>query len=138
MPLISSSIGLSNWPGFLSRTNSSTCAVEPFADFADAEMPIEFGDEIGEPDRVGVEHGDIAGGLIGDMHFVPLIDQAEQRAAHRDHVVIGMGREDHDPLGKDRVGAAADVAGRLRGSGLPPGQPVIVSCIARNTSTLMS
>ena len=55
------------------------------------EMLVELGDEIGVADRVVVEHGDVARRLVGDVHLVPLIRKADQRAAHRDHVVVRMG-----------------------------------------------
>ena len=67
------------------------------------EVRVELGDEVGEADRIVVEHRDVAGRLVGDVHFVALIDQADQRAAHRDHVVVRMRREDEHALGKDVV-----------------------------------
>ena len=66
----------------------------------DVEVRVELGDEIGEADRVVVEHGDVARRLIGDVHLVPLVDQPNERAAHRDHVVVRVGREDEHALGK--------------------------------------
>ena len=50
----------------------------------------QIGGEIGEANGVGVEDGDVAAGLIGDVDFVALIDQANEGAAHADDVVIGM------------------------------------------------
>ena len=77
-------------------------------------MRVELGHEIGEADRIVVEHGDVARRLIGDVHFVPLIGQPDQRAAHRDHVVIRMRREHEHALGKDVVVRTRPVA-RLLG-----------------------
>src|SRR5437588_683991 len=51
----------------------------------------------------------------------PLIDQANERAAHADDVVIGVRREDDDALGKGAIGGAADVAGALEALGLAAG-----------------
>ncbi len=63
--------------------------------------------------RVRVEDRDRAGGLVGDVHLVALVDEAKERAAHRDDVVVGMRAEDEDPLGEDPVAGAIDVAGPL-------------------------
>ena len=92
-----------------------------------------------EANRVVVEHGDVAGGLVGDVHLVPLVDQPDERAAHRDHVVVRVRREDEHALGEDRRRRSAACRRRcLAWAGLPPGQPVIVACRSRNTSMLMS
>ena len=105
----------------------------------DVEVAIELGDEIGEADRVVVEHGDVAGGLVGDVDLVALVDEADQRAAHGDHVVVRVGREDEHALGEDVVvSGASGRPGCLAWAGLPPGQPVIVACSSRKTSMLMS
>src|SRR5262249_1383530 len=67
--------------------------------------------EIHEANRVVVEHGDVAGGLVGDVHLVALIDQADQRAAHRDDVVVRVRREDQHAFGEEFLALAGDVAG---------------------------
>ena len=46
------------------------------------------------PDR------DVAAGLVGHVHLVPLLTEADERAPHADHVVVGMGTKNHDPLGE--------------------------------------
>ena len=60
-------------------------------------------DEIGEADRVVVEHGDVAGRLVGHVHLVPMIDQPDERAAHRNHVVVRMRREHEHALRENVV-----------------------------------
>ena len=60
----------------------------------DVKVPIEFRDKVHERNRVVIEHRDVARRLIGDVNFMALIDQTNQGAAHRDHVVIRMRRED--------------------------------------------
>src|SRR5207244_1727021 len=45
-----------------------------------------------------IEDRDISGGLIGDQDFVLILVQLSQDPAGRDHVVVGMRREDDDPL----------------------------------------
>ena len=102
--LIICTSGLSTWPGFLLRRNSSTCASSSAARLRrDVEVRVELGHELGEANRIVVEHGDVAGRLVGDVHFVALIHQADQRAAHRDHVIVRMRRKDEHPLGEDVV-----------------------------------
>src|SRR5687767_3219679 len=59
-----------------------------------AEQACEVEREIDEPAGVGVEDGNVARSLIRDVNLVPLIDEANQRTPHADHVVVGMGRED--------------------------------------------
>ncbi len=54
----------------------------------DPEATIELRCEVGEADRVFVEHGDFAGGLVRHVHLVALLHEPDQRAAHRDHVVV--------------------------------------------------
>ena len=78
------------------------------------EVAIELGDEIGKANRVIIEHGDVARRLIRDVHFVPLIDQPNERAAHRDHVVVRMGRENEHPL-RENVVARPRAVARLLG-----------------------
>lgn len=68
---------------------------------ANAEVLVELGDKFGKANHVVVEDGDIARGLVGDVDLVLLIDETNQRAAHRDDVVVGMRREDDDAFGKD-------------------------------------
>ena len=54
-----------------------------------------------------VVYGHVARGLIGHMHVVSLLYEADERSAHRDHVVIGVGREDHHAFREGRRGHGA-------------------------------
>ena len=76
-----------------------------------AEHALKFRGKIGEPQRIGIEHRDIAGGLIGDMHFVLLVDQPNQRAAHADHIVIRMRRKQQHALGEGAIGGTGNITG---------------------------
>ena len=64
----------------------------------DVEEPVELDDEIGEAPGVVIEDGDVAAGHVGDVDLVALLDQADERAAHADDVVVGMRAEDQDGL----------------------------------------
>ena len=111
--------GLSTWPAYLFLRNFVDVRLRVrTAARIDAEVAIELGGKLGETDRIVVEHGDVAGRLIGDVHVVALVDQADQRAAHRDHVVVRMRREDEHPLGENVVVRPATIARRLRVIGL--------------------
>ncbi len=101
------------------------------------EQAVVLGGEVGEADGVGVEDGDVPARLVGDVDLVPLVDQADQGAAHADHVVVGVGAEDQDPLGEHVVGRAGDVAGPLAVRGLAAGPAGDRLRSARNTSRLM-
>ena len=74
---------------------------------------------------VVVEHRDVAAGHVGDGDLVPVLDQLVEDPAHRDHVVVGMGREADDPLVARQLGAAPDLgAERVEHSPLSaPGEP---------------
>ena len=61
-------------------------------------MPVVFGHQVGHAAGVVVEHGDVAAGHVGHVNFVLVFDQPDQRAAHADHVVVGMRAEADDPL----------------------------------------
>ena len=76
----------------------------------DVELLVELGDEIHEADRIVVEHRDVAGRLVGDVHLVPLVDQPDERAAHRDHVVVRMRREDEHALREHVLARARRIA----------------------------
>jgi hypothetical protein len=78
-----------------------------------AEETIEVAAKSAKRSASCVEDGDVARGLVGDVDLVPLLDEADERAAHADDVVVGVGREDDDALGEDRVVRAVDVAGLL-------------------------
>ena len=55
-------------------------------------------DKVHEPNHLVVAHCYTARGLIGYMHIVSLLDQSCKRAAHTDHIVVGVRREDHHVL----------------------------------------
>ena len=77
----------------------------------DAEQAVELDHEVGEPPGVVVEDGDVAAGHVGDVDVVPLLDQADERAAHADDVVVGMRAEDEDACfgrSRRRAGLRAD------------------------------
>jgi hypothetical protein len=62
-----------------------------------AAETVFFGEvehKIREAAGIVVEHGNVAGSLVGHVHVVALVHEAQQRAAHRDHVVVGVGAED--------------------------------------------
>nr|GFD04371.1 hypothetical protein [Tanacetum cinerariifolium] len=65
--------------------------------------------KVGEAQRLVVKHRNVARGLVGHVHLVALLDQPQQRATHRNHVVVGVGREDEHPLA-GRHGALGAVA----------------------------
>ena len=65
---------------------------------------------MGVTDRIRIEHGNIAGGLIRDMNFVSLIREADQRAAHGDDVIIRVGRKYQNAFGKGGIARPIDVA----------------------------
>ena len=46
-----------------------------------------------------VVYGDVARSFIRHVHVVSLLHQTDERAAHRNHVVVGVGRENHDAFG---------------------------------------
>ena len=82
----------------------------------DVEVSIELGDEVGVADRIVVEDGDVAGGLVGDVDLVSLSTRRIERAAHGDDVVVGVGGEDEDALGEELVAWRSRVAGATFGS----------------------
>ena len=87
----------------------------------DAEHAVELDGEVGEACGVGVEDRDVARDLVGDVDLVALLGEADERAAHGDHVVVGVGGEDDDALGEDLVAGSGDVAGAAFGFGLAAG-----------------
>ena len=60
----------------------------------------ELADEVDMAQGRLIPDGDIARGLVGDVNIVALIAQADESAAHRDDIVVRVGREDEDPLGE--------------------------------------
>ena len=79
------------------------------------------------PQRIKIMHGNVAGCLIGYMHFMPLVDQALKGAAHRDHIVIGVRTEEDDPFfsGFSAFGAVGIV--RIRFAAWPTGDGALQS-----------
>ena len=94
--LILSTSSVSGCPAVLTCRNFCTSLVDCRA-ILSASMPkssIELGHEIGEAPGVVIEDGDVAAGHVGDVDLVPLLDQADDRAAHADDVVVRMRAED--------------------------------------------
>ena len=87
----------------------------------DAIKFVEVAGEFAETNRVVVEHRDIAGRLIGHVNFVPLIDQPNERAAHRNHVVVRMRREHEHALGENVVVRMRPIARLLCVAGFAAG-----------------
>jgi hypothetical protein len=58
----------------------------------------EPADEVGVAPDIVVEHGQVSAGHVGHGDGVPVLGQLGEDPAHRDHVVVGMGREADDPL----------------------------------------
>ena len=88
------------------------------------ELAAELGHKVSVPHGGVVPHGDVAAGLVCDVHLMALIAQADERAAHGDHVVVGVGGEDHHALGEHagsvHVGAAAVGPARVGGAAARP------------------
>ena len=142
-PLICCTSGESTCPGFLCRRNSLDVLFASLFDrfgVDERQAIIRRRNRRGEPGVV-IQDGNVAGRLIGHVNFVSLFDQADQRAAHRNHIVIRVrARRSARAWDTDASlrGAARCRSARGRMAGLPPGHPVIVFCIARKTSMLMS
>ena len=68
-------------------------------------------------DHLLITHGDIARGLVGYMHIVPLHHQAAEGTSHRDHIVIGVWAKNKHPL-LSRQGTLRPI--RVIGIGLAP------------------
>ena len=59
-----------------------------------------------------VVYGNVSRNLISNVHVVTLVGQTHKRATHRDHVVVGVWREDNHTLG---IGCSAFGTGRVVG-----------------------
>ena len=62
-----------------------------------------------------IMHGHVTRSLVGDMHIMSVLDKTNKRTTHRDHIVIGVGREDQHTL---REGGRGDRTRRVIGVGL--------------------
>ena len=87
----------------VARVFSGEEVIQPAAQLGDAllvepALPRQAADEVGVPAHVVVEHREVAAGHVGDGDRVPVEGQLGEDPAHRDHVVVGMGREADDPL----------------------------------------
>ncbi len=72
----------------------------------DAEHFVEVGGEVGEADRIGIEHRDVAGGLVRDVNLVALVDEADAACRPwRSHRHPGAGEKIEHALGEDLVAA---------------------------------
>ena len=63
------------------------------------EELVEAVDEVEEANNLFIAHGDVTARLVGHVDIVLLLHQSADGAAHRDDVVVGVGREDHYALG---------------------------------------
>ena len=63
-----------------------------------AEELVEAVDEVHEACYLLVAHSNVARCLVGDVHVVVLLNESADGATHRDHVVVGVRREDDDTL----------------------------------------
>ena len=108
-PLIFCSSGLSTSPGCLVCRRECLDLVLELVGLLAAELPnaaVELADEVGVAQGGLVEDGDVAAGLVGDVDLVPLLAQADERAAHADHVVVRVGLKTTTRLGKIVVAGA--------------------------------
>ncbi len=78
-----------------------------------AKRIVEVTDKIRKPDHIFIKYSNIAAGLVGDVHFMPLVDETNKGPSHGNHIIIGMGAEDDHPF----VG------------GLSPFRPVGIVCV---------
>ena len=101
---------MSTSPGRFAASEASTR--RPSASTAgrlDVLLGREPPEEVEVAADVVVEHRHVAAGHVGDGDLVLVLDQLAQDAAHRDHVVVGMGREADHPLVARQLGAAPDL-----------------------------
>ena len=56
----------------------------------DFEELIVIRHQLGDPKSVMVEDSDVSAGHIGDVNFVFIVVEADQRAAHTDNVIVRM------------------------------------------------
>src|SRR5690606_30122216 len=80
------------------------------------------------PPHVVIPYGCIAGGLIGDVHVMALIHQVDERAAHRDHVIVWVGRK-KEYVFAGRLGAFGPVAVVYAGFAAGPAGNGMLQCI---------
>ena len=67
------------------------------------ELLIKFFGKVDKAGDIVVEYGDVARGLVGDMHLVALIGESDQRAAHRNDIVVWVRRKNEDALRENIV-----------------------------------
>src|SRR5882762_3515622 len=61
---------------------------------------IEVFYKIGKADRILIKYRYVTRSLIGNMHFMTLVDQPDKRTPHGNDIVIGMGTEYDSAFGK--------------------------------------
>src|SRR4029077_2271288 len=66
-------------------------------------------EEIDVPTNVVIKNGDVAARLVCNRNLVLVFDELAQDAAHRDDVVIRMGREANDALVRRQLGFTSDL-----------------------------
>ncbi|MDZ7691350.1 MAG: hypothetical protein U5K69_09505 [Balneolaceae bacterium] len=52
---------------------------------------VIVGYKIHKSDYIGIENGNIAGCLVGHVHLMTVLNQSDERATHRNNVVIRGG-----------------------------------------------
>ena len=72
-----------------------------------------------------IVYGHIARGLVGHVHVVSLLDQAYERSAHRNHVVVRMRREYYNPLRERKRSHGAGAVVGIRLASRPAGNGVL-------------
>src|SRR5690606_29278786 len=77
---------------------------------------------------VVIPYGCIARGLIGDVHVMALIHQVDERAAHRDHVIVWVGRK-KEYVFAGRLGAFGPVTVVYAGFAAGPAGDGMLQCI---------
>src|SRR5262245_303685 len=85
-------VGLAGFLALEEMLHAFLDAVGPL--LVDAEQLIERADVVGEAPGIVIEDGDVAAGHVGDVHLVPLLDQANDCPPHADDVVVRMRTED--------------------------------------------
>ena len=103
----------------------------------DPEQFVVFANQIRNHTSIVVEHGDVSGGHVGNMHLMLVLDQTDQRSAHADDVIVWVGAKAQGGFGlftcRVRIDGfhhpTEDLLGNLLGRTLFPQQfmQVIVS-----------
>ena len=77
--------------------------------FRHIEIPVDPPQKIHITAHLVVENRDVARGLISNDDSILILVQLEKNPAHRDDIVIGMGREDDDILPRRQLAPPANL-----------------------------